>query len=126
MITKNGFDGEVLEKIRIRDKLFTEYKKSRLHVDKDIYHNARNVAHSLILKKKKEHVQEALQNNIGKPKELWKTLQGLGLKTTSKRPQNICLKTQDGISFDSKSNTNIFKNFFSNLADDLVKKTTKF
>ena len=28
----------------------------------------------LILKKKKEHVQEALQNNIGKPKELWKTL----------------------------------------------------
>ena len=68
------------------------------------------------------HVQEALQNNIGKPKELWKTLQGLGLKTTSKRPQNICLKTQDGISFDRKSNINIFKSFFSNLADDLVKK----
>ena len=89
---------------------------------KDIYHNSRNVAHSLTLKKKKEHVQEALQNKVGKPKELWKTLQGLGLKTTSKIPQNICLKTQDGISFDSKYNTNIFKNFFSNLADDLVKK----
>ena len=54
------FDGEVLEKIRIRDKLFTKYKKSRLNVDKDIYHNARNVAHSLILKKKKRACTRSL------------------------------------------------------------------
>ena len=54
------FDGEVLEKIRIRDKLFTKYKKSRLHVDKDIYHNAINVAHSLILKKEKRACTRSL------------------------------------------------------------------
>ena len=119
------FDGEVLEKIRIRDKLFNKYKKSKLHVDKELYHNARNAAQSLILKKKKQYTQDALQENIGKPKELWRTLQGLGLKTTSKSPQNVCLETQDGISFNSKSNANIFKNFFSKLAENLIEKLPK-
>ena len=119
------FDGEVLEKIKERDKLFRKYKKSKLQVDREIYQKARNAAHSIILKKKKQHVQEALQENIGKPKELWKTLQGLGLKSNSKRPQNICLKTEDGVSFDTETNANIFKNFFSNLAENLVKKLPK-
>ena len=105
------FDGEVLEKIKERDKLFRKYKKSKLQVDREIYQKARNAAHSIILKKKKQHVQEALQENIGKPKELWKTLQGLGLKSNSKRPQNICLKTEDGVSFDTETNANIFKLF---------------
>ena len=119
------FDGEVLEKITTRDKLFRKYKKSKLHVDKEIYNAARNSAHSLILKKKKQFVQDALQDNIGKPKELWKTLQGLGLKTTTRTPQNICLENQGKISFDPKANANIFKNHFSNLAGNLVKQLPK-
>ena len=44
------------------------------------------------------------------------------LKNSSKTPQNICLQTHNNISFDNKSNTNIFKTFFGNLAKDLVKK----
>ena len=47
------FDSDVSEKISTRDKLFRKYKKSKLHVDKEIYVTARNSAHSLILKKKK-------------------------------------------------------------------------
>ena len=46
------FDSDVSEKISTRDKLFRKYKKSKLHVDKEIYVTARNSAHSLILKKK--------------------------------------------------------------------------
>ena len=31
--TQNWFDGEVLEKLRSRDKLFKAFKKTRLHTD---------------------------------------------------------------------------------------------
>ena len=33
------FDSEISEKLIIRDKLFKKYKKSRLHVDKEVYKN---------------------------------------------------------------------------------------
>ena len=47
------FDGEVLESIALRDKLFKKFKRSKLNVDKEIYNKACNILHSLILQKKK-------------------------------------------------------------------------
>ena len=38
------FDGEVAEKISVCDKLFKKFKKSKLHIDKEIYKIARNEA----------------------------------------------------------------------------------
>ena len=70
-------------------------------------------------------MQKALYDNIVKPKELWKTLQGLGLKTSNKTSQNICLQTEGKLSFDPKANANIFKNFFCSLAETLVKELPK-
>ena len=35
------FDGEVAEKINVRDKLFKKFKKSKLHIDKEINKIAR-------------------------------------------------------------------------------------
>ena len=34
---QKSFDGEVLENINTRDKLFKKFKKSRLHVNKELY-----------------------------------------------------------------------------------------
>ena len=34
--TQNWFHGEVLEKLRSRDKLFETFKKTRLHTDKEL------------------------------------------------------------------------------------------
>ena len=39
--TQNWFDGEVLEKLRSRDKLFKAFKKTRLHIDKELYKKAK-------------------------------------------------------------------------------------
>ena len=52
--SQEWFDGEVLETIAIRDKLFKKFKPSQLNVDKKIYNRARNKSHRLILQKKKE------------------------------------------------------------------------
>ena len=46
------FDGEVLESIVLRDKLFKKFKRSKLNVDKEIYNNARNKSHRFISLKK--------------------------------------------------------------------------
>ena len=52
--SQNWFDGEVLESIALRDKLFKKFSHSKLNVDKEISNKARNKSHRLILRKKKE------------------------------------------------------------------------
>ena len=39
--TQNWFDGEVLEKRRSRDKPFKAFKKTRFHIDKELYKKAK-------------------------------------------------------------------------------------
>ena len=66
--SQNQFDAEIMEKISDRDKLFKKLKKSRLHVDKDIYKEVRNEVQKLICKKKKAYFESKLTENIWKPK----------------------------------------------------------
>ena len=35
--SQEWLDGEVAEKISVRDKLFKKFKKSKLHIDKETY-----------------------------------------------------------------------------------------
>ena len=69
-----------MEKISCRKKIFKKFKKSHLHVDKDNYEEARNEVQKLTGTKKKAYLESKLTENIGKPKELWKSLKYLGLK----------------------------------------------
>ena len=68
--SQDWFDGEVLESIALRDKLFKKFKRSKLNVDKEIYNKARNKSHRLILQKR-EYFENKLKENIAKPKDLW-------------------------------------------------------
>ena len=122
--SQEWYDGEVAEKIAIRDKLFKKFKKSKLNVDKDLFKEARNNVESLIKNKKKTFFENKLKENIGKPKELWKTLNDLGLakKGSSSGKQNICLKENDNFVFDPVETSNIFKTFFSDIAKNLLSK----
>ena len=63
-----------------------------------------------------------MNENIGKPKELWKSLKSLGLPSKQASPSTICLEKGRSLSFDSKTNAEILKYFYSNLASDLLKK----
>ena len=66
------FDGEIMEKMYERDKLFNKFKFKNycLHFDKDKYKEAKNEAQKRICTKKKAYFQSKLTENIGKPKEL--------------------------------------------------------
>ena len=53
---------------------------------------------------------------------MWKALKSLGLPGKKGSIPNICLKKDDKISFDDKTNANTLKTFFCDLAIDLVAK----
>ena len=120
--SQEWFDNEIFKKIKHRNTLLENFKKSKTQVDKDIYREAQCNVQKMIKNKKKTFYHTKLKENIGKPKELWKTLKTLGLPSKKAPPTKICLKTNDTISFDDATNASIFKNFYSSLADNLVSK----
>ena len=52
--------------------------------------------------KKKEFIKGQLEEKIGKPKELWKTLKSIGLSKKPSSDTNICLKDGEKLSFTQK------------------------
>ena len=61
--SQEWFDGEVLESIALRDKLFKKFKRSKLNVDKEIYNKEHNKSYRLILQKKKTKKESASKTN---------------------------------------------------------------
>ena len=118
--TAEWIDEEVLGGIKIRDKLFKKFKKSKSIIDNTNYKKARNQLQGLIKDKKRNFVTQKLTENISKPRELWKSLKNLGLPNKNEPSAKICLGSEEKISFDNKENTESFKDFYENLATNLV------
>ena len=76
--SQEWFDEEIIEHINKRDKLFQKFKKSREASDELLYKRAKNRLKNMIKSKKKNYMRQKLADNIGKPKELWKTLKSMG------------------------------------------------
>ena len=120
--TPDWFDLEIFEKIKVKRKRFKKFKKSKLHSDKVLYLTARNDVNRTIRRKKRMFVKEKLEQNINEPKALWKTIKSLGLPSKRSAMAKICLKDKDKLCFDSKGISEIFKDYFSSLAKNLVSK----
>ena len=115
------FDAVINEEIERRDKSFGKFKKSRLHSDNESYKKARNKVQCMIKNKTKNFVVGKLDENIGKPKELWRSLKSFGLPSRKSSSSTICLEKDGILSFDLEANSEIFEDFYSNLANDLVR-----
>ena len=120
--TSEWFNGEITDKIHTRDKLYKRFKLTKLHVDEEVYNEARNVVQNLIWRKKKAYLEEKLQKTQKIRKHLWKILTELGLPYKRLPSTNICLEARNGLTFDPYTISEVFKKLFSNLANDLVQK----
>ena len=107
-----------------RDKLLKKYKKSRLAVDLEIYKLAKTQTKKIVSSKKANFYKETIMENTGNSKKIWKTLNSLGLPSKKSNGSSICLNTNGVTTFESKTNAQIFRNFYANLASDLLKKLT--
>ena len=74
----------------------------------------------MVKNKNKNFVVDKLSKSIGKPKELWRSLKSLGLPSKQNSSSSICLEKNENLSFDPKTNAEIFNDFYSNLASNLV------
>ncbi len=118
--SEDWFDGEIKESIKCRDKIFKNFKKSKLEDDYDAYKKARSKTQILMKNKKTNYFKQKVVENTGNPKKIWQTLNGLGMKSKHKSRTNISLEKDGEVSFDPKINAWIFKDFFSNLTNDLL------
>ena len=116
------FDEEILEHIALRDKMLAKFEKSRKECDDQNYKKARNCVQTMIKRETKNFLVDKLNQNIGRPEELWKSLKSLGLLSKQRSSSSFCPEKDKNLSFDPKTNTEIFKDFYSNLADNLAKK----
>ena len=82
-----------------------------MHVDEEIYKEARNIVQNLIRKKKKAYFEEKLKENTANPKKLWKTLKQLGLPEKSLPCTDVCLKVEEDLKFDTFTISELFKNY---------------
>ena len=118
--TQKWFDGEVLEKLNLRNKLLKKFKKSRLHIDKELYKKPKYDALKLTASKKDAFFEGKLSETIGKPKELWESLKALGMPNKTVISNFNAIEENDTLTYDTPSISKIFKNFFSNLAKSLL------
>ena len=118
--TEEWVDEDIFEAIRARDKKYRRFKRTRLHTDHVTLKKSKNLVKNLIKKKQRNFVKVKLAENKCNSKELWKTLKKLGLPSKNEGQSKICLGQEGNISFDPKANAETFKDFYSNLALDLV------
>ena len=110
--SQEWMDHEVFEGIRSREKLLKKFRTSKIHSDYVNFKKARYHLQNLIKQKKKSFIVGKLNENIGKPKELWKCLKSLGLSSGKESPSKICLSDEGKPCFDDKTNADIFREFF--------------
>ena len=120
--SKPWFDSDIMEAIRVRDKLKEKFLRTKLHVDHERFKEQRNSVQQKIKNKKTNFVRNQLQKNTKKPKELWKVLKNIGLPSKAAPISKICLKENEFTQFSDIQNANTFKNFYSKLASNLVEK----
>ena len=83
---------------------------------------ARYEVQKLISYKKKKSFENRLNDSIGKTKELWNALKSLGLSSKTSVCGATAVKVKNATSFETKSTLDVFKNYYSTLAENLLKK----
>ena len=72
------------------------------------------------MSKKQAFFEEKLSETIGKPKELWESLKSLGMPKRTVISNFNAIEENDTLTYDTRSISKIFKNFFSNLAKSFL------
>ena len=119
--SKEWFGSIVSEGINNRGRLFNKFKKPRLPLDQENYKKAHYEVKKLITEKRENYFETKLTENIGKPKELWKTLKSLGLPNKSPITTKNAVRGDKVVKYDQKSiSTDFF--FFGNMTNTLLEK----
>ena len=76
----------------------------------------------LIATKKQAFVDGKTSESVGKPKELWNTLKSLGMPKKTVVSNFNAIDNDKSLTYDIKTMSKVFKDFFSNLAESFLAK----
>ena len=85
-----------------------KFKKSRLHIDKELNRKAKYNTLKLIAAKRRAFFDDKLSENIGKPKELWETLYSLVMPQKTIISNFSVAESNNASTFDKKTTAKIF------------------
>ena len=116
-------NADLLEMIEQRDHNLKLFRKFKLSEDYKNYLHFRNKVDHKTKYSKSMYFKESVADNKDKPKKLRGLLKDLGSSNKCKtKITNIGLKIKDTICFDKLAVATHFNNFFSSIAENLVKK----
>ena len=104
-------------KLSMKLKIVINYLKS--------LKNQGNTLRTMIFNKKRSVFEKKLSESIAKPTDLWKALKSLGLPDETSSFEVNALKTNNTVEHDANSVLEGFKNYYSTLAENLVKMLPK-
>ena len=112
------FDGKINDETKNREKLLKILKKPKLHQGK-------NKVKEMIFNKNRIIFRKNLSKSIVTPKELWMVLKSLGSSNESSSWETSALKINNTVEHNANSVLEGFKNYYSTLAESLVKMPPK-
>ena len=65
--SQEWFDGEIFEALKNCDKLLKKFKRSKSHINKELYNVPQYKVHKIIFNKEKDYFENKLNECIGKP-----------------------------------------------------------
>ena len=112
---------QILDAINHRDSLYYKFRK---HKSSDLYSDycqARNKVQKLVKSAKTNYINNQIDLNKNKSKQLWNTLKQLGYSDKKKQASAISLCVDNTNIFDSEMVASEFNKFYTSVADELVR-----
>ena len=110
--SKPWFDSNIMDVIRLRDKLNERFLRTKLHINHERFKEQLNLAQQKI---KKIIVRNQRQKNTKKPMELWKVFKNIGLASKIAQISKICLKETMSHNLMTNKTQTLFKIFTQSL-----------
>ena len=121
--TEPWIDDNILQLIRERDKLLTQSNKNKGNKNlRHLFNQMRNKLQREVKKAKANYFQNKVEENQHDSKKLWGHLKTLKYNSKVKDRAKIVVESEGEKYFDSKKVSEIFKDYFTNVASNLVNK----
>ncbi len=125
MKKKPWINKEILKSIRMRDKFYKKFIKTKNPEWEVKYKSHRNKINHLIRISKRKYYSNYFQNFKNDSKKIWSGIKEIINKNNKSSSSNICLEIEDNFVTCQKQVADSFNTFYSNVASNLVNKMKK-
>ncbi len=112
---------DITQHMSTRDFLHRKAIRSGRTSDWDAYKTYRNKVTAMVRKSKEAHFKNNIEQGVGNPNKLWKTLNDILPSKVSKNPSSIVVDGKVLSKSDDMSNG--FNDYFANVANNLINQT---